>query len=286
MFEGVNISVQIRENRGSPCIYFSQDFVHMLISKFECITQKRREKKMKRQFGWMLVGMLVLVFAGAAHGAIVNLTADDFVTVDGASYDLVSPQPPTGAGLMWEPDGSGGYKACICRMVAFRALQAVGQHVNISDFNSADTHILTGWNTDGPEELYVDNMPWVKDTNFAYADSMTPNEDLTRDDAWYQYTIGGQAYRVESRAGNYEFTHDDQVAGYHADWDFFDYRSYVKGGGTGDEKTYFSGVVRSQIVDNFKGATSFDVNPVPVPAAVWLLGSGLVGLVGLRRRNQ
>lgn len=27
-----------------------------------------------------------------------------------------------------------------------------------------------------------------------------------------------------------------------------------------------------------------DVNPVPVPAAVWLLGSGLIGLVGLRRR--
>jgi hypothetical protein len=25
--------------------------------------------------------------------------------------------------------------------------------------------------------------------------------------------------------------------------------------------------------------------PVPVPAAAWLLGSGLLGLVGLRRRN-
>ena len=27
------------------------------------------------------------------------------------------------------------------------------------------------------------------------------------------------------------------------------------------------------------------VNPVPIPGAVWLLGSGLIGLVGLRRKN-
>jgi hypothetical protein len=29
-----------------------------------------------------------------------------------------------------------------------------------------------------------------------------------------------------------------------------------------------------------------NVNPVPIPAAVWLLGSGLIGLIGLRRKFQ
>jgi hypothetical protein len=31
---------------------------------------------------------------------------------------------------------------------------------------------------------------------------------------------------------------------------------------------------------------NFEANPVPVPAAVWLLGSGMVGLLGLRRRQR
>ncbi|MDY6950391.1 MAG: VPLPA-CTERM sorting domain-containing protein [Thermodesulfobacteriota bacterium] len=34
------------------------------------------------------------------------------------------------------------------------------------------------------------------------------------------------------------------------------------------------------------GTFLLDVAPVPVPAAVWLLGSGLVGLVGIRRKSR
>ena len=29
-----------------------------------------------------------------------------------------------------------------------------------------------------------------------------------------------------------------------------------------------------------------ELNPVPVPAAVWLFGSGLLGLVGIARRKK
>ena len=32
--------------------------------------------------------------------------------------------------------------------------------------------------------------------------------------------------------------------------------------------------------------SAFNVNPVPVPAAVWLFGSGLIGLIGLARRKK
>ncbi|MBT8063206.1 MAG: VPLPA-CTERM sorting domain-containing protein [Gammaproteobacteria bacterium] len=35
----------------------------------------------------------------------------------------------------------------------------------------------------------------------------------------------------------------------------------------------------------FLDAASVEVNPIPLPAAVWLMGSGLLGLAGLRRRK-
>jgi hypothetical protein len=46
-----------------------------------------------------------------------------------------------------------------------------------------------------------------------------------------------------------------------------------------------TGVVYNSISDNVTGAWVVkDYNPVPIPGAVWLLGSGLVGLAGLRRK--
>ncbi len=38
-------------------------------------------------------------------------------------------------------------------------------------------------------------------------------------------------------------------------------------------------------MDTTGGSLVIEYAPVPVPAAVWLLGSGLLGLIGIRRRN-
>jgi hypothetical protein len=45
------------------------------------------------------------------------------------------------------------------------------------------------------------------------------------------------------------------------------------------------GLFELSATHQFDGAVGADVGAVPVPAAVWLLGSGLIGLVGLRHRN-
>jgi hypothetical protein len=45
------------------------------------------------------------------------------------------------------------------------------------------------------------------------------------------------------------------------------------------------GVPVAVITTNFDGSTTLAALPTPIPAAAWLLGSGLLGLVGIRRRN-
>jgi len=65
------------------------------------------------------------------------------------------------------------------------------------------------------------------------------------------------------------------------------FANYIIGTDTNLDAMYnLGGAFTGQYVDNTAiFEVMIDANPVPVPAAVWLLGSGLVGLVGIRRRK-
>lgn len=246
----------------------------------------------------LTIGVCILVFvfglSAAAYAERVTVDLDSTLTVDGNVYQLISDKPssggpdvPDGTGLMWEWNSDKGtWKACLCRMVAFRALQALEKNLGLTDIKSDQINIVTGWNTHGPEEIYVDLMSWVEGDNFSYAGDITPGADLTLDDAWFRFTVEGYGtYEVTSSSLNYEFDHDENALGYHDDWDFFEYRSYFKKNEIGAEKAYFSSVIRSQIVDNLTGTSYFDVRATPIPGSALLMFFGLLGICGANRKS-
>ena len=56
--------------------------------------------------------------------------------------------------------------------------------------------------------------------------------------------------------------------------------------GSNGQSWQFVGSGTSQGTFNFTGSGTWQVAPVPVPAALWLFGSGLVGVVALARRKS
>lgn len=240
---------------------------------------------MTKQMLLTLAALPLLAGVSTAHAAGVTVGAESTISVDGTSYTLVADY--SADGVMWDNPT----KACGCKMSAFRALQAVGDYLDMNDtFSTSAISIRTGWNTDGPEELYLETMPWVEGVNFSYATPITATKNLTLDDSWYEFTTGGHTYRVSMDQSTYYFKPDTGHAGYHSDWDFFEYRTFAQTTtGTPNEKVYFANVVKPQLINNLKGATSFEINEVshvPIPGAVWLLGSGLAGLVFTGRRKK
>jgi hypothetical protein len=56
---------------------------------------------------------------------------------------------------------------------------------------------------------------------------------------------------------------------------------------SGDETTFFFVMtLPASPGDYLEFRQAATVNPVPIPASFWLLGSGLIGLVGLARRSR
>lgn len=234
-----------------------------------------------------LAATLILV-SGTARAAIVPIDSNDPIVVDGTSYKLVTDAPDY-SGLMWEETqpGSGVYKTCLCSMFSFRALQALAQFLDLDNLDKAAITIVSGWNTDGPEHIFVDSMGWDGGSTFSYTDPITASSELTLEDAWITFTVGGTTYKVSSLAENYSFTDDTDHPGYRDEWDFFDYRTHFKTTSeTDDAKNYFRDVIRSQVVANFTDGAAFDVTPVPVPAPFFCMGIGLVSMVLMGRRRS
>lgn len=179
------------------------------------------------------------------------------------------------------------------------------------DFQLSDQNVLLGnIDTSYPgmaAALYSVNSDWQSfiglntQTATGINPSQVANFTNTTQDIWnFGYSKGASPVTIAAddfRSAERRFGHDGSYGGFVAGSDpsmqpflaplavdsFFDIFLYQYDGldlnKGADDTTDFAAFVRVYDTGDVV------LNPVPVPAAAWLLGSGLLGLVGLRRRN-
>ena len=174
-----------------------------------------------------------------------------------------------------------------CCMVGFSVLIAPG---------AANAAIV---NIDAMDNTITNPVTLFLETNNAYVASGIPTPDWIGDDAWNAWLAGGAAAVNVTESTPYApglkgwlnryFIEVDGV--HHEVWDGLLHP---------DAATAFASIpdymfsvmsdstVRFYIDDSYHadntGGISVEVSQVPIPGALWLLGTGLIGLAGVRKR--
>jgi hypothetical protein len=152
-------------------------------------------------------------------------------------------------------------------------------------FNNQSNIFLTNANiqavAEGGADVLVRNS-WVTDSG-SYTDQMIG-----------QYTVGAGSYgdinKISAAWG--ELSLDDYADQCEIDMFLFKVRHDTKGtSAIADDANSSLGQIATLRFDQRTGAITLNASgaaetcPVPVPAAAWLLGSGVLGMFGLRRRK-
>jgi hypothetical protein len=198
-------------------------------------------KKMLRHT--MLAAMLlaVVVYLGTTvAGAETILTNTVVVEAGGRSttYDFDEVR-------LEEEDGV--VKVCVCKSLAFRALQLLADRFADGVVPRDDIRILTGWTTDGAEELFVDIMGWPAG-DLAFTAGATEATQLTINDAYFIFMrkSTGEAWKVTADAALYPHG-------------FFHYRTLIKSGqATSAERQFWQTALRPQAVANMEAIPLID----------------------------
>lgn len=234
----------------------------------------------------LLVGSTIFLMAGTANAAII--LSEDFEDAN-VAYTTLVPEFTDGSGdFFTRTDGSN-----------------IGSFVEYSGIQGSSYFAAMDTNGDGgpaPVSLTFSNINIAGYTNLSFSalfaeDDDGANEDWDNNDYFkVEYRIDGGEYQ---NLLAFENNGDTYNSAPYQDTDF-------DGIGDGMELTNIFTLFSSNIADTgdaldirftfqleagdediaIDNVLIEGVSDVPVPGAIWLLGSGLVGLAGLRRKKR
>ncbi len=115
---------------------------------------------------------------------------------------------------------------CLCRAMAYRVAQIASSAWKDGVFDVKDVVVQTGWNSDGPRELFVELMG-VPSVEYGIGGKVTSPDAMSLADCWYKLTI-------ISTGETFVFRGTEQLLPSR----FLELRNKVKGGAaTADEQT-------------------------------------------------
>jgi hypothetical protein len=196
-----------------------------------------------------------------------------------AQHKRVDFNPPTSVNMTQSPDAVVGWSFTANRDLYVTAL---GVYDHESDRRHEAPHEIGLWDSSGN---LLRSATIFEAPNSAYISPVVGGkyhfENVSR------YTLlAGQTYVIGATVGSdfYASFLNAQEAANH-NLQFNSHISYL-GGVYRDtsNQLLFPQSEPSDYIGNF--GANIDVTPTPVPAAAWLLGSGLLGLAGIRRKEK
>lgn len=148
---------------------------------------------------------------------------------------------------------------CLCRAMAYRVAQIASSAWSDGIFDVKDVEVETGWNSDGPKELFVDLMG-LSSVSYGASGEISSPDAMSLADCWYRVT-------VLSTGDSFVFRGTEQML----PSDFMVLRNKVKGGNAtlDEQKTLAqlkSAILKSVQRDGFYGG--FEIRKASRPLAV------------------
>ena len=228
------------------------------------------------------VGALLVMSAGVAQAALVN---GSFESPDASGGDFGN--FPCGADI-----GMSGWSTFNCNFVSSNNYQPGGGFVNPAAHNGTQVLKQFGGDAGATQRISASAGDLVEASAFAISYTGDPFQNLAILQIAY-FDAGGNGLGVDEVFANTigDLDYDlsvPQDGAPNSDWTRMEV-SGIAPAGTAEAQILLIHILTEGTPNG--GSIWWDnanltASPVPVPAAVWLFGSGLLGLVGVARRRK